>query len=102
MANGEETHGKELLNTLTHDRLGDVPAQIDERDTDVRDPGDSSREPERGRRPEEVVQDCEARSGRADGDGRPDDKAVVTKKYKVNIDGADGERVVKELISAWT
>jgi len=87
MAESEGTRDN-LLQTLTKDRL---PAKSDEQGRDVREGPAADREEGKGRRPDEVVQGRETRPA------PKDDREAAPKKFKVNIEGADGERVVQEL-----
>jgi len=85
----QEKTKETLLSTLTNDRL---PARRDEQG-DVREGQEADRPVEKGRRPEEVVEGRETRPApKGDGAERP-----APQKFKVSIEGADGERVVQEL-----
>jgi len=84
----EETK-ETLLSTLTNRQL---PAKRDEQG-DVREGQDADRPVAKGRKPEEVVEGRETRPAPKD-DGA---QKEAPKKFKVSVEGADGERVVQEL-----
>ena len=103
----DEAKGKNLLTTLTEGRLG-VPA-LNERGTESRDPGESSRAvTERGgKSPEEVLGDNAGRKApvaRGDQDEPRETEAAekkpAIKKYRVRTDDGSGEVVVEALTIA--
>lgn len=84
-----------LLQTLTSDKLGEVPAHRDEREAEPREPVEPSRDIERGKRPEEVVTEPERRP--APTKGKEPEKPAAPKLWKIRVDDGSGEPVIREL-----